>query len=224
MIVSVADGLSFYVSDSMPSDDFVLKEVFNDLCYGPLESFGDFETVIDVGANIGVVSIMVAHHSYAKVYAFEPEPENFALLIRNIALNHMEDQIVPINVGISDGHDVLFMEKGRGGNTDSRFVSQSGFETKVSATTLDEVFKDYEMLAPLWLKVDTEGHEPHVFNGISDENLKKVDEIAMEYHGITDKWGPMIRRLSGAFILTLDSHDPPNYNYGGMCYGKRKNE
>jgi predicted O-methyltransferase YrrM len=44
------------------------------------------DIAVDLGANIGYYTLMIASCA-RKVYAFEPEPESFALLSKNVALN-----------------------------------------------------------------------------------------------------------------------------------------
>ncbi len=50
----------------------------------------DYETLLDVGANMGVYS-MIAGLKGLTVYAFEPESENYALLQRNIFINGLRN-------------------------------------------------------------------------------------------------------------------------------------
>ncbi len=59
------------------------------------EAVHEGDTVIDVGANIGFFSLFAARlvGKTGRVYAFEPEPRNFQLLTKNIALN-MYDNVV----------------------------------------------------------------------------------------------------------------------------------
>jgi len=52
----------------------------------------------------------------------------------------------------------------------------------VRTYTLDYLFETGLIDKIDFLKVDIEGAEHEVFKGISDENLKKVRTIAMEYH------------------------------------------
>lgn len=56
------------------------------------------DTILDVGANIGLFCILFASkvRDGGKIFAFEGYPETFALLTRNIALNNKEKIIVPV--------------------------------------------------------------------------------------------------------------------------------
>ena len=51
-------------------------------------------TVLDVGANIGMIGIALVRHGWcARAVAFEPAPDNVRLLDRNIAQNGLGDRI-----------------------------------------------------------------------------------------------------------------------------------
>lgn len=54
-----------------------------------IDSMSPGETLIDVGANIGIYSIYAAKRGL-RVYAFEPEAQNYALLTRSIMVNEMD--------------------------------------------------------------------------------------------------------------------------------------
>jgi len=60
-------------------------------------------TVIDIGANIGYYALIEAHAvgPGGRVYAIEPEPRNYSLLARNVALNRY-DYVSTFQIGISD--------------------------------------------------------------------------------------------------------------------------
>lgn len=47
------------------------------------------EVLVDVGANVGMYTIWAAKTRGARVFAFEPEAQNYALLNRNIVLNNL---------------------------------------------------------------------------------------------------------------------------------------
>ena len=54
-----------------------------------LESIPEGAVLVDVGANVGMYSVFAAVVRKAKVYAFEPESQNYALLNANIAANSL---------------------------------------------------------------------------------------------------------------------------------------
>jgi len=67
--------------------DFVYREVFVEQIY--TQHFGSLPAkscVVDVGANIGLFSLLVKQlYPEARVYAFEPSPVHFGLLRQNLA-------------------------------------------------------------------------------------------------------------------------------------------
>src|SRR5262249_51173601 len=58
-----------------------------------IEWIGGFragEVLVDVGANVGMYTVWAAKTRRVRVFAFEPEAQNYALLNRNILLNGLE--------------------------------------------------------------------------------------------------------------------------------------
>lgn len=53
-------------------------------------------TVIDLGANIGYYTLIASKlvGESGKVYAFEPEPDNFNILVKNININNLKNVVV----------------------------------------------------------------------------------------------------------------------------------
>jgi hypothetical protein len=52
--------------------------------------FAEGDTLLDIGANVGMYSIFAARTRGARVFAFEPESQNYAILNRNIHLTGFE--------------------------------------------------------------------------------------------------------------------------------------
>ena len=74
--------------------------------------------VLDVGANLGSVSITLAKYQPSiKVYCFEPEPKNFGMLVVNIEMNNITN-IVPFNaaVGTNEGYINMYLNKNNFGD------------------------------------------------------------------------------------------------------------
>lgn len=87
---------------------WIFKEIFVERCYTP----GWFyqprpsHTVIDVGANIGLFSLYLTSVAPGiRVFAFEPHPETFDRLKRNLAENGLEGSVTaanwPLVVGVA---------------------------------------------------------------------------------------------------------------------------
>jgi tRNA A58 N-methylase Trm61 len=69
--------------------------------------FREGDTVVDVGAHSGVVSIYLAKkYPFIKVYAIEPDPVNHTLLKRNIELNNVTN-VTAINNAVSGDGETL---------------------------------------------------------------------------------------------------------------------
>jgi len=68
------------------------------------KEYGDISknsTIIDIGAHVGLYSILAAMEVGNIIYAFEPMPDNFKLLSENIKKNKLETKIIPFNVAIA---------------------------------------------------------------------------------------------------------------------------
>ncbi len=126
---------------------------------------GDY--FIDIGAHIGWFSLVASRlvGSEGKVYAFEPEPNNFAQLLKNIEANGYNN-IVPVPKAISNIKGIcdLRLDKKPGFHSLYLAPEQTG-TIKVDVTTLDDFF-DREGWPPVsFIKMDTQGGEANILNG-----------------------------------------------------------
>ena len=121
-------------------------------------------TVLDVGANIGLSTILLARLA-GRVIAYEPSPPNAAFLRRNLDLNGIGNVEIR-SVAASSQHGTLrfhVAQFGAGSHVvGAGHVSGGTVETvDVAAVPLDE-----EELPPIaFVKIDAEGHEPDVLAG-----------------------------------------------------------
>jgi len=134
-----------------------------------LDTIEPGQTVIDVGAHIGYFTIIMSRlvGNAGQVFAFEPDPHNFALLQKNLRLNrvhnvHAERKAVSDRIGRADLH---IAENNTG---DHRLYGPpTGREVhEVDVVSLDDYFARPD--APVHLvKIDTQGLEPRILEGMA---------------------------------------------------------
>lgn len=107
-IPNVAHPLQLYVHGEQ--DQHVSRRLREDGIWEPFETsllvalLRQGDVFVDVGANIGYFSVLAANcvGDTGAVFAFEPDPENFRLLLANIALNGVEHRVRPVAAALSD--------------------------------------------------------------------------------------------------------------------------
>jgi methylase of polypeptide subunit release factors len=96
-----ADFVFYDVSPTSVTVDTVLREVGSgDYRLDELK-FENGDVIVDVGANVGVISILLAKmNPGAKIYAFEPVPRTYRTLMKNIAANKVTN-ITAVNKALT---------------------------------------------------------------------------------------------------------------------------
>jgi FkbM family methyltransferase len=125
-------------------------------------------TFVDVGANIGYYTLLAARlvGSKGQVFAFEPCPDNFRLLERNVKSNgHTNVTLVPKAVSDRSGWATLQLDRSSsGGHTLSNFRAGAR-SIAVETVSLDDYFTGKTWSIDL-VKTDAEGADPAVFQGM----------------------------------------------------------
>ena len=133
--------------------------------------------IVDVGAHIGMASILFAlKYPAARIIAIEPEPSNFAALIRNTA---PYKTITPIQAAIwrEDGEVTLGASNA---HPKGAFQIVENGRQRVRAITMDTLMGETGIHSIDLLKVDIEGAEIELFE--SCPWIKNVQVIAIELH------------------------------------------
>ena len=127
--------------------------------------------VVDIGANIGYFTLLAAElvGSSGTVYAFEPEPNNYALLNKNIHLNSYSN-IQPAETAVSDecGSTQLFLSAMDNGSHSIHDAAARGVAAThlVATTTLDAFLEGEGWPNVDLVKIDVEGAETRVLDGM----------------------------------------------------------
>lgn len=129
------------------------------------------QTVLDVGANVGIYVLQFAHWSRpdGRVIAVEPNPSARAVLEKHVRLNGLDRRvdIVPAAVGATAGEAALFAVDADGmsrlGAPNPTLAGRATAIT-VPVVSLDDLCES-RAIAPDWLLLDIEGFEIAALSG-----------------------------------------------------------
>ncbi len=131
------------------------------------------DTIIDIGAHVGVVSIYLAKQfPFVTVYAIEPDPLNYACLLRNIALNGVAN-VVAINKAVAgDGQPrTLYADalESAWATLDAKLASSRYVlrTVQVDSITLDQLFQEYAIRHCRLLKMTALGAIQEILKGFT---------------------------------------------------------
>lgn len=184
---------------------FLFQETWWRQIYSPPGyEIGKGETVIDIGANIGVFSTYAATRAPGvQVYSYEPFPENVKFLRQNVTASgltnvRIHQQAVSAETGVRhlqvDSNDWIMH---------SLFGEPNEAEPglTVDCISFDEVLNSNGIEYCDLLKVDCEGSEYEILQRCAPETLRRVRRIVGEYHE-----GPHIEGTGEELCRFLESN------------------
>ena len=164
-----------------------------------LDTLQPTDVLWDIGANVGMYSIYAAKFRQCKVYAFEPESQNYALLIDNMSLNRVNDKLNATCVALNETEQfgnltVPFITKGGAYNLfgapdkgeavpDSvraaeTFWSGDRVRQLTFGCSIDDLVFRHGFTPPTHIKIDVDGIEYKIIKGamrvLEDRGLKSL--------------------------------------------------
>lgn len=152
------------------------------------------ETALDIGANIGYITSLMANRvgKYGQVYCFEPNPKVYEELLETIS-NQKWHHVTPSSLALSNesGSGFLVVKSDNTGeghlikdlNIDTSNLVCSQTTYSINYSRLDEFAKFTNISQIDLIKIDVEGHELEVFKGAGEWISKgKVRDILFEEH------------------------------------------
>jgi FkbM family methyltransferase len=228
-------GLICTTNSSPIETELMYNEIFEGREY--LRSgikLGDHDTIIDVGANIGMFTMyLLTNLESPNVYAFEPVPDTFEALRRNIE-RYPRANVHIYNTGLGASVDssmaMTFFPNMTGNSTaypdtkaaqreilSKAFTSEellliyTGEEITVPITTLSSFIRKNALDRIDLLKIDTEGCEVDILNSIEADHWPLIQQLAMEVHDEKNLLSTVIKIVTAnGMKATVDaaSRDP----------------
>jgi len=181
----------------VPVSSFTLQQYRYDSIVEP--KLGDI--VSDIGAYVGDTALWFskAVGPQGKVYAFEPEPSNFAKLKANLERNKVTN-VIPLQLALSENEGEMRVSSGAG----SSVITQAGTGKSVKVTTIDKFVEANTLPRVDFIKMDVEGYESKVLKGAQETIKTFKPSLALSaYHR-----GDDLIELT-KFLLKLN----PNYRF-----------
>ena len=159
-------------------EETLTKVVMNEIKKG--------DVVLDLGANIGYYTLIIAKivGENGHVFAFEPEPSNFDLLKKNVTVNNYRNvSLEKIVISNKNGNVRLYLSKANTGEH-RIYLSNPGKNNfiNVEMKTLDEYFKNNSIIDKIsFIKMDVEGSEIGAIKGMNSILENKKLTIMLEF-------------------------------------------
>ena len=172
-------------------------------------------TAYDIGANIGIFSFLFSSQVGRRgiVYAFEPEKNNHTCLEQSIRRNRKENLVLDRRA-VSHGGGRAEFDR-RGGAFSGRLVGENESYPRsqniemIETVSIDELVKKEGYRYPDIMKIDVEGNEILVLEGMREILEMQSPVIICELHRhLGDAADKVVDLLFRSHYLFLDEHSP----------------
>ena len=146
-------------------------------------------TCLDVGANIGYYVALESKilGDQGKIIAIEPSPQNFEYLKKNIAMQKAKN-IAAFNFAAGDKNGYINFVSDENESNSGRVIPDSevdnwpGQVVKLPVKTIDSFLIEIGIDKIDFLRMDVEGYEYHIFQGMKDTIKRSKPIIQIELH------------------------------------------
>lgn len=143
--------------------------------------------IMDIGANIGTVTALLAQRfPAARIFAYEPLPENFRLLRHNVS---QFDNVVAMPYGLGSKTQRITYQRSdnplnfAGGGFQGGQVVPDNASAALQVFSVADALQQQDIDHVDFIKVDTEGAEHDILTSFPEKILSSVQFIAGELHG-----------------------------------------
>lgn len=186
-------------------DEVFIKKIYED----KLIRINEGDIVVDIGANYGLFSIYAHTFKPSKIISFEPSKVTFNFLSKNFKNG------VLLQNAISDTSGFKHFKDNPISTSASKIVEDFG-DYQVEVIGINDLHNHLGLERIDYLKIDCEGSEKNIFDGISHHTMYKINKIVVEFHSQEikeliisklDHFGFVIHKVTDELIFSYN----PNY-------------
>jgi FkbM family methyltransferase len=166
------------------------------------------DTFFDVGANVGIYTLLASGHVGCQTISFEPDKQTINHLKENVAINQITSKVTIQEKVIGESNGIVKFSIAK--DTVNHVVSNDDANVLFQELEMSRL-DDYKSAKPKMIKIDVEGFEWGVLNGaeqlLSDSNL---EVILIEINGSGAYFGVEDYKLHD--LLIGNGFEPYSYN------------
>jgi FkbM family methyltransferase len=150
------------------------------------------DSFLDIGGNIGFFSMIAARlvGQSGRVFAVEPVPENAHCIRANARMNRLDNiHVLEVAVGPTEGQCDLMLARHPGGASlaHAEVTRDPEGRLRVRATTVDKLLETGRISPPDLIKIDVEGTEVDVLEGMRRTLCTQRSTIIFEVDAATEQ-------------------------------------
>lgn len=203
----------------------IITEQFVDLQYFPDDVYPENfkpQIVLDIGGYIGDLSLYCASTFNSKVHCYEPTPQNFKMLEKNLSLNPTLN-ITAFNKGISGSSESIKLNvqdiSGEIHASSHKRYDNDATAIEIPCVSLSDAIDALEEPRIDLLKIDCEGQEFEILGNCDLEYLSsKVRYLVFEHHGFVENHRAKLTKL----LIDLDRYFDLARNAKRLCFLKSR--
>jgi len=174
--------------ETCDNDEYKIKDI----------ELNDGDVIVDIGANVGIVSIYLAKRfPNAIIYAYEAHPNTYENLIKNIKINNVKN-IVAYNLAVyskdNETLDITLDIINTGSSSCFKNVEGQIKET-IPTISLDTIITNNNISNIRYLKIDCEGAEFDILEGSKLIHEIEVQDIGIEIHSFMKSHSKNVKSL-----------------------------
>ncbi len=198
-----------------------------------IDKFKEGSVFYDIGANVGLYSIYAVKSRGCNVYCFEPSVFNLELLVKNTQLNSVSNKtnIIPIalynensiqrfNLSNLD-HAAALSNFGNSFDQYGNKMKIKGFYNTVGMR-LDNFIDIYKIKKPDHIKIDVDGIEHLILQGMGDDILNEAKSILIELTSSFKDQYQISQQILKSKNFILENNVSPSDNTSNQIWVKNK--
>lgn len=126
---------------------------------------GACDLFLDIGANIGFYSVIVALNCSSEVIAFEPDQRNSRQLGANLLMNRLIGRVRVVTKAVSSRTGPIRFQPSPDASTGQSSIRAQDDGIEVEAIRMDDLVNHENKT--IFIKIDIEGHELEAIKGMS---------------------------------------------------------